>query len=72
MKDNPKQPGADAMILYREVSVDETAATVSSYSRIKIFTSAGVKSQADVEIPYDHPTSRSAMSAAARFALMAP
>lgn len=53
MKDNPKQPGADAMILYREVSVDETAATVSSYSRIKIFTSAGVKSQADVEIPYD-------------------
>ena len=53
MKDNPKQPGADAMVLYREVSVDAQPSTVDNYLRIKIFTAAGVKQQADVEIPYD-------------------
>jgi len=47
LKDNPKQPGADAMILYREVVLD--ASKVSSdgesdqeYTRIKVFTQAGV------------------------------
>lgn len=53
MKDNPKQPGLDAMILYREVNEDAKLASVSNYKRIKIFTTAGVKSQADVEIDYN-------------------
>jgi len=53
LKDNPKQPGADAMVLYREVNVDARESTVNNYLRIKIFTPAGVKSQADIEIPYD-------------------
>ncbi len=53
MKDNPKQPGLDAMILYREVNEDAKLASVNNYFRIKIFTQAGVKSQADVELPYD-------------------
>jgi uncharacterized protein DUF3857 len=52
LKDNPKQPGADAMVLYREVNVDAKSASVNNYMRIKIFTQAGVKSQADIEIPY--------------------
>ncbi|MGB9068742.1 MAG: DUF3857 domain-containing protein [Candidatus Acidiferrales bacterium] len=53
MKDNPKQAGLDAMILYREVNEDAKLASVNTYVRVKIFTTAGVKSQADVEIPYD-------------------
>jgi Domain of Unknown Function with PDB structure (DUF3857) len=53
MKDNPKQPGTDAMILYREVTVDAKPSTVDTYYRIKVFTTAGVKSRADVEIQYD-------------------
>jgi len=53
MKDNSKQPGADAMVLYREVFVDAKPSTVDNYLRLKVFTSAGVKSQADIEIAYD-------------------
>jgi len=53
LKDNPKQPGADAMILYREVDEDARVASVNNYERIKIFTAAGVKSQSDVEIDYN-------------------
>jgi len=53
LKDNPKQPGADAMILYREVNVDAKNSTVNNYMRIKIFTAKGVSDQADIEIPYD-------------------
>lgn len=53
LKDNPKQPGADAMVLYREVNVDAKNATVNNYLRIKIFTPQGVKDQADVELPYN-------------------
>jgi hypothetical protein len=53
MKDNPKQPGGDAMILYREVNEDAKNASVNNYTRIKIFTDAGVRSQSDVEIPYN-------------------
>lgn len=48
LKDNPKQPGADAMILYRELIDDASKAsatgdTVEEYVRIKIFTQAGTK-----------------------------
>ena len=53
LKDNPKQPGADAMILYRDVKVDAKNASVTNYMRVKIFTAAGVKGQADIELPYD-------------------
>src|SRR5579863_7513492 len=53
MKDNPKQPGADAMILYREVNEDAKLASVNHYFRIKIFTQAGVKAKSDVEVDYN-------------------
>jgi hypothetical protein len=53
LKDNPKQPGADAMVLYREVNEDANTSAVNNYLRIKIFTPAGVKSQADIELPYN-------------------
>jgi hypothetical protein len=53
LKDNPKQPGADAMVLYRQVDVDAKNASVINYLQIKIFTAAGVKEQSDVELPYD-------------------
>jgi Domain of Unknown Function with PDB structure (DUF3857)/Domain of Unknown Function with PDB structure (DUF3858) len=57
MKDNPKQPGADAMILYKQVSVDVSKANVagdaeSEYYRIKIFTQEGTK-KGHVEIEYN-------------------
>jgi len=52
MKDNPKQPGLDAMILYREGNEDAKLASVNNYKRNKIFTTAGVKAQSDVENPY--------------------
>jgi hypothetical protein len=53
LKDNPKQPGADAMVLYRQVDVDAKNASVNNYFQIKIFTTAGVRAQSDVELPYD-------------------
>jgi hypothetical protein len=48
LKDNPKQPGADAMILYRELDDDASKSatsgdTLEEYVRIKIFTQEGVK-----------------------------
>ena len=48
MKDNPKQPGLDAMILYREVIDDVSKAkhrgdSEQEYVRIKIFTQEGTK-----------------------------
>jgi hypothetical protein len=47
LKDNPKQPGADAMILYRELVIDASRApsdgeSAEEYIRIKVFTQAGV------------------------------
>ena len=52
LKDNPKAPGADAMILYRDSMVEaRTSPPTSSIIRIKIFTQAGAK-RADVEIPF--------------------
>jgi hypothetical protein len=53
LKDNPKQPGADAMVIYRQVDVDAKNASVLNYLQIKIFTAAGVKSQSDIELPYN-------------------
>ena len=53
LKDNPKQAGADAMVLYRQVDVDARNASVNNYLRVKIFTTQGVTQNADVEIPYN-------------------
>jgi hypothetical protein len=51
LKDNPKAPGADAMILYRNSMIDARESSDLEYLRIKIFTQAGAK-WADVEIPF--------------------
>jgi len=56
LKDNPKQPGANAMILYREDVVNAAHVhvggdTVEEYMRIKIFTQEGTK-EGHVEIPF--------------------
>lgn len=56
LKDNPAQPGAHAMILYRSSSVDEKyvpsdGAITTEYVRIKIFTEPGTK-EANVQIPF--------------------
>lgn len=51
MKDNPKQPGAHAMILELTDSEDDMEGTSFVYKRIKIFTDEG-KKYADIEIPY--------------------
>jgi Domain of Unknown Function with PDB structure (DUF3857)/Transglutaminase-like superfamily len=56
LKDNPAQPGAHAMILYRESSVNEKYAStqgafVSEYVRVKIFTQEGT-SEGNVEIQF--------------------
>jgi hypothetical protein len=54
MKDNPANPGADAMILYRENRIDVRHAyegdSIEEYERIKIFTQEGEKA-AHIEIP---------------------
>ncbi len=57
LKDNPKAPGADAMVLYGETKVNEPLAYIEHYTRMKIFTKEGLK-YADVEINYekDHET----------------
>ena len=57
MKDNPKQPGLDAMILYRQVTVDVSKANIDGdaereYYRIKIFTQDGTK-RGHVEVEYN-------------------
>lgn len=51
LKDNPKAPGADAMILYRDSMIDARQSFNLEYIRIKVFTQAGTK-WADVEIPF--------------------
>ena len=51
LKDNPDDPGEDAMTLYHEVYVDEPAHAILEYIRIKIFTDEGRKN-ADVELTY--------------------
>jgi Domain of Unknown Function with PDB structure (DUF3857)/Domain of Unknown Function with PDB structure (DUF3858) len=43
MKDNPADPGAPAMILYRENDIDAQEASDSECKRIKIFTQDGTK-----------------------------
>jgi hypothetical protein len=52
LKDNPAQPGAHAMILYRSSDMDSKESSVREYVRIKIFTQEGAK-EADVELPFN-------------------
>jgi hypothetical protein len=52
LKDSPANPGAPAIILYREVSTDDMKRTEAQFMRVKIFTEAG-KKYADIELPYD-------------------
>ena len=50
LKDNPAEPGSDAMILYRNSHVDARRATIDGsfdleYLRIKVFTQRGAESE---------------------------
>jgi hypothetical protein len=51
MKDNPKQPGAHAMILELNDTEDDANFSAIHYYRIKVFTEEG-KKYGDIEIPY--------------------
>jgi hypothetical protein len=51
MKENPAEPGALAIILYREEVVNSTDSSETYYERIKVFSEEG-KKYGDVEIPY--------------------
>lgn len=51
LKDNPLNPGAHAMILYREDFIDAEHRTVDEYWRTKIFTDEG-KTYGNVEIEF--------------------
>jgi len=48
----PQQPGAPAIVLYREETDDDTLHSQTIYTRIKVLTEAG-RHCADVEIPYN-------------------
>jgi hypothetical protein len=52
LKDNPQNPGADAMVLYHETRINEPLRYTDDYVRLKVFTKEGIK-YADVEVPYD-------------------
>src|SRR5271170_2533261 len=52
LKDNPAEPGANAMILYRSSDMDSLESSVREYVRIKIFTQEGTK-EANVELPFN-------------------
>jgi hypothetical protein len=51
VKDDPFNPGAKAIIHYREVTKDDTKALEFEHYRIEILTDDG-RSYGDVEIPY--------------------
>jgi hypothetical protein len=51
LKDNPLYPGASAMILYRDVSLDDNDGLYRVYFRIKVFSEEGTEF-ANVEVPF--------------------
>src|SRR5512143_1800973 len=51
MKDCPQQPGASAVILYREEITDGENGTMSVIRRLKVLTEAG-RDHSNIEIPY--------------------
>src|SRR5439155_26263580 len=59
MKDDPTNPGASAILLYREQSTDDVKQFATTYFRIKLLTDEG-KKYADVEIPYLETATRAA------------
>jgi hypothetical protein len=54
LKDNPDDPGAPAMILYREEEIHGDQGTETAYMRIKILTEAGRK-YADIRLAVADP-----------------
>jgi hypothetical protein len=62
LKDNPAEPGDDAMILYRSSSVDARKATIDGvldeeYIRIKVFTQRGAEKETSQRIIFYHEES---------------
>jgi len=57
MNSDPSNPGAAAIILYREVNTDDVKGLETQYRRIKVLTDEG-KKYGDVEIPYIERLSR--------------
>ncbi|MGD0799788.1 MAG: DUF3857 domain-containing protein [Terracidiphilus sp.] len=57
MTTDPKAPGAAAVYLYREDSVDFSSLDRNLYERIKVLTESG-KEQATIIIPYDRRLSK--------------
>jgi hypothetical protein len=57
MTDDPANPGAAAIILWREVTTDDVKGISTEYRRIKVLTDEG-KKYADIEIPYLEGASR--------------
>ena len=51
LNDDPTNPGASALILYREITTDDMKSVETHSYRIKILTDEG-KKYADVQIPY--------------------
>ena len=51
LEDDPLNPGASAMILYRDTHTNDVERFQTNHYRIKIFTEEG-KAYADIEIPY--------------------
>ena len=50
LKEEPKAPGAPAIILYRNVAIDDKRSVLSESCRIKVLTDAGTK-YGDLQIP---------------------
>ncbi|PYV15245.1 MAG: hypothetical protein DMG21_15600 [Acidobacteria bacterium] len=57
LTDDPANPGASAIILYREVDTDDKNAFTNTFYRIKVLKDEG-KKYADVEIPFYKGSSR--------------
>ncbi len=51
LQDNPKSPGGDAMILYRDNSIEGDEFSATNYIRIKVFTQSGSK-YGTVTVPF--------------------
>jgi Domain of Unknown Function with PDB structure (DUF3857) len=51
MTDDPANPGAPAILLWREVTTDDPKGISTEYRRIKVLTDEG-KKYGDIEIPY--------------------
>jgi hypothetical protein len=58
LKDNPKSPGASAMVLYREVIQNDADEFETVYLRIKVFTEEGQKWGSGTTVAYDREHQR--------------